>query len=173
MTETNNKTSQELKFPIYKLNLGVAAGLVFAGLSLTGCQDCHKQVASNEGHYDFTSAYATCIPGDASDKTLAEHQHDCAYEHYKDKKEELENLYTEVAALYQDQAKRYPTEMHKAQLDKLMSSQEHFLKFVKWNAKMSNAAYTNNYPYHYYGSMTDYINLRIKHLNNLREELGR
>ncbi|GEM_PF-5068873 len=152
--------------------VGVTSGLLLACcLGLSGCQNDSAHKMAREQHYDYTSAFAKCIPLELHDQTLAEHEHDCARQYYEAKKDEMNTLFAQVSAAYEERVKENPTEMNKAQLDKLMTSQQQFTKLVKKNAKLSNAAFIKDYPYHYYGTMTDYINLRVKHLNNLKKEL--
>lgn len=145
------------------------------GLGLAGCcstpERTSNQAADVTGQYDFTSAYTACIPNRGDDVSQSEQEHDCAYAQYKERKEELQELYQEVLNLCQARVKQESSGIQQSQLENLIDSQENFRKFLKHNAQLSNAAYTNNYPYNYYGTMTDYINVRMRHLSNLKREI--
>lgn len=142
------------------------------GLLLAGCQNESTHKMANAHHYDFTGDFARCVPNGTTDEPLHEQEHECARKFYESKKDQLNTAFAEVAAIYEKRSKDHPSDMTREQLEKLMDSQQQFLKWVKKNSKLSNAAYVNDYPYHYYGTMTDYINLRLKHLANLKREIG-
>jgi len=110
--------------------VGVTSGLLLACcLGLSGCQNDSAHKMAREQHYDYTSAFAKCIPLELHDQTLAEHEHDCARQYYEAKKDEMNTLFAQVSAAYEERVKENPTEMNKAQLDKLMTSQQQFTKF--------------------------------------------
>lgn len=141
------------------------------GLLLAGCQNDSTHKMAKADHYDYTADFANCVPSDPQDQTINEHEHDCARRIYEAKKDRLNTLFSEVSEIYEQRAKEHPSEMTREQLDKLMSSQQQFVKWVKKNSKLTNAGLDRDYPYHYYGTMTDYINLRMKHLQNLKREI--
>jgi uncharacterized protein YecT (DUF1311 family) len=170
--KTHQVKSSSILVRTIPANLGPAMSLMLLTISLTGCQNNGSTEMDGYQHYDYTNAFIKCIPTDLKDKTLAEHEHDCASSQYKARKEELNRLYSEVSAAYEQRAKDQPSTITQKQFDKLQTSQQRFLKFLKNNSKLSNAAFMSSYPYNYYGTMTDYINVRIRHLNNLKRELG-
>lgn len=150
----------------------VSTIIIACGAGVSGCQQESAHRMASAQHYEYTADFAKCIPANLDDTSMAEQEHDCARKFYEAKKEEMNTLFSEVSAIYEERAKDHPNAMAKTQLEKFMNSQEQFAKFVKKNSKWTNAAFVRDYPYHYYGTMTDYINLRVKHLKNLKKELA-
>jgi hypothetical protein len=147
-----------------------AKGLfVLGSLTLAGCQNSADLTYKANQNYDFTEDFQHCIPKAVDGQTLGEQEHDCAEKIFDEKKEQMDSLFKEVEGLYRNRAEKSPwcSKDH----NKLITSQNRFNKFIKNNSKLTNMAFARSYPYNYYGTMVDYINVRMKHLKHLMNEM--
>ncbi len=110
--------------------------------------------------YGYPKSYERCIEQPISGKTQAEIEHDCARLSFEEKQKEMETKVNKLVSIYEKSNRR-------SELDKLRTLQNNFMSFLKTYGELHASSFLRTYPYHFYGSRIDLINLRLSHLEIL------
>ncbi len=140
----------------------------FGCLILGACSSSKEMTYT--ASYDYHAEFNRCSPKNLETMNAVEKEHTCASSAFEARKQEMDRLYKEVVALYKKQEK---LNENSDKLEEFKTSQARFNKFIKKDAKLTNTAFRTSYPYNYFGSMTDYVNTRIRHLQRLKNELAK
>jgi len=105
-------------------------------------------------------------------KTFAEIEGGCIKKAFLEKKVELDTLFQKIVLEKKQEIKKLmsnPEESERVKIftkrvEELIENQRQFNIFVENYGKKCAEPYLRAYRYHYYGSMFDLLNLRIKHL---------
>ncbi|MDR2598580.1 MAG: ankyrin repeat domain-containing protein [Holosporales bacterium] len=95
-------------------------------------------------------------------KTLAEIEHERYKLEYARKKYELKCAVELLIESYRANFKN--DKIKQSHIKKIQEQEQNFENFITSYAEQNASLYLRSYPYHYYGTLTDMINLRIRHL---------
>jgi hypothetical protein len=116
----------------------------------------------------FLLEYDIKAVGDYDDKstkyTFAECERKCYEAQYVKKKNELKDVYNEFVEKYQKVCRTDHPQLAEERLQKMAEQEYDFERFLNLYAEKNACLYCRSSAYHYYGSLIDMINLRIKHL---------
>lgn len=121
-------------------------------------------LTSNFSKYGYAISYNRCVAQSLSDKTQAEIEHECARLSFEEKRKEMETKVKKIVSFYEKSNR-------KGEAEKFTKSQNNFMYFLNKYGELYAFQFLRTYPYHFYGSMIDLINLRLSHLEILSNEL--
>jgi hypothetical protein len=99
-----------------------------------------------------------------SGQTLAQYEGEYYKGRYVSKKAELKKVYEEFVVLYKKTYGHEHPETTENRLQKIAAQEEDFERFIESYAEKNSCLYGRSWNYHYYGTLVDMIDLRIKHL---------
>jgi ankyrin repeat protein len=147
------------KTPLSKLidenNLETARILVRNGARLPRNYEHHRYALQPVDPAKVTDA-------ELAGKTLAEIEHERYQEAYECKKYELKCAFELLMGFYRTNFKN--GKIRQDRIRNLQEQEQNFEKFIASYTEKNASLYLRDYPYNYYGTLIDMINLRIKHI---------
>ncbi|MBX9620443.1 MAG: C12orf4 family protein [Alphaproteobacteria bacterium] len=155
---------------------GLLSLLCFNNFCLASEKNEELNYVYNQYEHGYPKTYQACIAQSLKEKNQAEIEHICAQESFEIKLKDLDSAFHNVAALYKKWIQTSNDQEIKKnwenRLQNLQTSQKRFAIFLKEYGKSYAFPFLRLYPYHFYGSMIDLINIRILHLEILLRELN-
>jgi hypothetical protein len=124
-----------------------------------------KKQVNNEvvSEYNMKGVVLVAPDDELTGKTLAEHKGEYYKKRYIEKKDELKKVYEQFLVTYKTAIK--DKELLEKRLRGIQEQEDEFESFMEFYAKQNCELYGRSSLYHYYATLIDLIDLRIRHLN--------